>query len=112
MKKSIALIVLFSLAGCSSSNTPINIGNDKLSEITDCEQLLVDKQKTENEIENLKTQIHRQNVADGLNQVAAILAGGFNFTIGESENDRNKKRLEAYTERQTILNQQISLHCK
>ncbi|OAQ15840.1 hypothetical protein F480_04425 [Bibersteinia trehalosi Y31] len=111
MKHSVLILSLL-LVGCSSQNTPINIGNSEVLTITDCEKLQIDRQNTENKIENLKNQIHYKNVSNTLEQAAHILGGGFKFEFGETENDRNKKYLEAYTERQTLLNKQISLHCK
>lgn len=111
-KKSFYLILSLCLFGCSSSDKPIDIGNDAVLTVTDCESLHADLQSTENKIEMLKDSIHRNNVSNALNQAAHILAGGFSFQFGETENDRNKKLLTAYTERKTILGKQISLHCK
>lgn len=96
------------LAACSADK-PVDIGNNRLLNETNCEKLHEDKQITENEIERLKDAIHVNNVAGTLDQVANILRGKFEF--GKYSNSENERLLAEYTERQTILEKQISLHC-
>lgn len=117
MKKRSLILISSSLLlfSCSSPDKPINIGNNEILSLTDCEKLHEDRQYTENKVEQLKNLVHRGNISDTLEQAAnivGILAGQFRFKFGETENERNKKLLNAYTERQTILDKQISLHCK